>query len=93
MFVKSVRQAIPPSVLRAATSLIRGKHWLGANPEDGMGCGIEGPSRTPVPTRKTGCGAFDPAAVVIVTWRAATGRPYREWGTRSVRACCRAQRI
>ena len=40
------------------------------------GGGIEGPSRTPVPTRITGCGSFDPAAVVIVTWRAAGCLPY-----------------
>ena len=31
--------SLPPPALRAATSLIRGRHWLGANPEEGMGCG------------------------------------------------------
>ena len=31
--------SLPPSALRAATSLIRGRLWLGANPGEGLGCG------------------------------------------------------
>ena len=52
-----------PSALRAATSLIRGRLGCGANPgEESWGGDIEGPSGRPVPTRKTGCGAFDPGS-------------------------------
>ena len=29
--------SLPPSALRAATSLIRGRHWLGANPVEQVG--------------------------------------------------------
>ena len=65
MFVKSLRQAIPQSKIGDFCQPPRHR-WP-------WGGGIEGPSGRPVPTRKTGCGAFDPAAVVIVTWREGWG--------------------
>ena len=69
MFVKSLRQAIPQSKIGDFCQPPRHR-WP-------WGGGIEGPSGRPVPTRKTGCGAFDPAAMVIVTWRAIRESPLR----------------